>query len=57
MTTSSENTAIVYYVNNEGYIAESNASSLSMIRPTIMLNNNVMIKSGKGTASNPFILK
>lgn len=57
MTTSSENTAIVYYVNNEGYITESNASSLSMIRPTIMLNNNVMIKGGKGTESDPFILK
>lgn len=57
MTTSNENTAIVYYINNEGYIAESNASSLSMIRPTIMLNNNVMIKGGKGTESNPFILK
>ncbi len=57
MTTSNENTAIVYYINNEGYIAESNASSLSMIRPTIMLNNNVMIKGGKGTESDPFILK
>lgn len=57
MTASNENTATVYYVNNEGYIAESNASSLSRIRPTIMLNNNVMIKSGKGTESDPFILK
>lgn len=57
ITATNENTAIVYYINNEGYVAESNASSLSMIRPTIMLNNNVMIKGGKGTESNPFILK
>lgn len=57
ITATNENTAIVYYINNEGYVAESNASSLSMIRPTIMLNNNVMIKGGKGTESDPFILK
>ena len=57
ITATNENTAIVYYINNEGYVAESNASSLSMIRPTIMLNNSVMIKGGKGTESDPFILK
>lgn len=51
------NTSDVYYVNQEGYILTSNASSLNIVRPTIMLNNNVMIRSGKGTESDPFILK
>ena len=47
----------VYYVNEDGYLLYSNASSLNIIRPTVMLNNNVMIRSGKGTESDPFILK
>ncbi len=56
-TASSFDTNDVYYVNGNGYLLYSNASSLNIIRPTIMLNNNVMIRSGKGTESDPFILK
>lgn len=56
-TTPSFDTNDVYYVNENGYILYSNASSLNIIRPTIMLNNNVMIRSGNGTENNPFILK
>ncbi len=46
-----------YVVKSNGYIEENTASGYKKIRPTIMLNNNVMIKSGDGSASNPFILK
>lgn len=56
-TTPSFDTNDVYYVNEDGYITYSNASTLNIIRPTIMLNNNVMIRSGKGTKDSPFILK
>lgn len=56
-TTPDFDTNDVYYVNEDGYLLYSNASSLNIIRPTIMLNNNVMIRSGKGTESDPFILK
>lgn len=57
ITSSTKDTASVYRINNYGYIVSSSASTLSRIRPTVMLNNNVMIKSGKGTKSDPFILK
>ena len=56
-TAPSFDTNDVYYVNENGYLLYSNASSLNIIRPTVMLNNNVMIRSGKGTESDPFILK
>ena len=56
-TADSANTSDVYYVTDEGYILSSSASISLTIRPTIMLNNNVMIKGGKGTNSNPFVLK
>lgn len=56
-TAPSFDTNDVYYVNESGYLLYSNASSLNIIRPTVMLNNNVMIQSGKGTESDPFILK
>ena len=46
-----------YIVRSSGYIDENVASGYKKIRPTIMLNNNVMIKSGSGSESNPFILK
>ena len=40
-----------------GYLDENTASGYKKVRPTVMLNNNVMIKSGSGSESNPFILK
>ena len=46
-----------YIVKMSGYIDETTTSSYKKIRPVIMLNNNVMIKSGDGSVSNPFILK
>ncbi len=46
-----------YVVKSSGYIDINTTSGYKKIRPTIMLNNNVMIKSGTGTESNPFVLK
>lgn len=46
-----------FYVRSSGYIKESNAASYKKVRPTIMLNSNVMIKSGSGSEANPFVLK
>lgn len=57
ITTNSLNNYEVFFVRNSGFIDESNASGYKKIRPTIMLNNNVMIKSGTGTEANPFVLK
>ena len=57
LTGSSLNSYEVYSVRSSGYLYETNASSYKKVRPTIMLNSNVMIKSGNGSESNPFILK
>lgn len=46
-----------YLVKMNGYIDKNLTSGYKKIRPVIMLNNNVMIKSGNGSISNPFILK
>ena len=57
VTGNSLNNSEVFTVRSGGYIDEYNASSTKKVRPTIMVNNNIMIKSGNGSASNPFILK
>ena len=56
-TGNSLNSYEVYVVKGNGYIEENTASGYKRIRPVIVLNNNVMIKSGTGTASDPFVLK
>ena len=57
VTGNSLNNYEAYIVKSGGYLDENTASGYKKIRPTVMLNNNVMIKSGSGSASNPFILK
>ena len=57
VTGNSLNNYEAYIVRSSGFLDENNASSYRKIRPVIMLNNNVMIKSGDGSLSNPFQLK
>ena len=57
LTGNAANDYEAYIVKSNGYIDINTTSGYKKIRPTIMLNNNVMIKSGKGGAGNPFILK
>ena len=57
VTSNSLNNYEAYVVKSAGYIDENQASGYKKVRPTVMLNNNVMIKSGNGSASNPFVLK
>ena len=57
VTSNSLNNYEAYVVKSAGYIDENQASGYKKVRPTVMLNNNVMIKSGSGSESNPFILK
>ena len=57
LTGNSLNNYEAYVIKGNGYIDLNTTSGYKRIRPTIMLNNNVMIKSGSGSASNPFILK
>ncbi len=57
LTGNAANDYETYVVKSNGYIDINTTSGYKKIRPTIMINNNVMIKSGNGSASNPFILK
>ncbi len=57
VTSNSLNNYEAYVVKSAGYIDENQASGYKKVRPTVMLNNNVMIKLGDGSASNPFVLK
>lgn len=57
LTGNAANDYEAYVVKSNGYIDINTTSGYKKIRPTIMLNNNVMIKSGNGSTSNPFILK
>ena len=57
LTGNAANDYEAYVVKSNGYIDINTTSGYKKIRPTIMLNNNVMIKSGNGSASNLFILK
>ena len=52
----SGNSTRVYNVNL-GYISSSDASYEKAIRPVIHLSDKVMLKGGKGTKSNPYIIE
>ena len=53
----SGNTYQVLTVNGNGYIDLSTASNTRKVRPVLMLDASVMLKSGSGTATDPYILK
>lgn len=52
-----ENTSDVFYIENNGSIKKSSASSYKALRPVIYLNSKTMYKSGEGTIDKPYILK
>ena len=47
----------VWFVDGDGYTASYNAANPLSAFPTIYLKSNILIESGKGTSSNPYILK
>ena len=53
----SANSRYVWYVNGDGDVNNSNAASGGAVFPAIYLKSNVLIDSGKGTSSDPYILK
>ena len=53
----SANSRYVWYVNGDGDVNNSNAASGGAVFPAIYLKSNVIIESGTGTSSNPYILK
>ena len=47
----------VWYVFGGGFAGSNNAAYPLSAFPTIYLKSNILIESGKGTSSNPYILK
>ena len=45
-----------YIVAPGGYITKDYVNNAGMIRPSIILNKDVEIKSGDGTKKNPYVL-
>ena len=51
------NANLVWYVNGDGNVSNNLAGNPLSVFPTIYLKSNILIESGKGTSSNPYILK
>ena len=47
----------IFYIDSGGELRTQEAMSYESVRPVIMLNNSIMMKSGTGARSNPYILK
>ena len=47
----------VCYVYSDGFVYDDGAASGGAVFPTIYLKSNILIESGKGTSSDPYILK
>ena len=48
---------VVWLVPGNGYVGSSYAAGGGAVFPTIYLKSNILIESGKGTSSDPYILK
>ena len=44
-------------VSGDGYASNYSAANSLVVVPSIYLKSNVLIESGNGTSSNPYILK
>lgn len=56
-TPSEKISGMVYKVNSSGYLEKGIASTESYIRPVIHLSENTMLVKGKGTKSNPYVIR
>ena len=54
---SSGDASIVWHVFGVGFANGSSASGSNGVAPAIYLKSNILIESGKGTSSDPYILK
>ena len=55
--TNPSNANFVWRVNGDGFVRYDFATYPLSVFPTIYLKSNILIESGKGTSSNPYILK
>ena len=57
VTANSESTSEAFSVSDVGVIESDITSSYAYVRPVIYLNERTMYKGGKGTKTDPFVLK
>ena len=57
VTAVSDVTNYVYGVNSTGVVEDSTAASYMRPRAVVMLDKNVLFKSGKGTYEKPYKIK
>ena len=48
---------VVWLVRGDGYVGTTRAADGGAVFPAIYLKSNILIESGKGTSSDPYILK
>ena len=48
---------VVWHVFSDGFVYDRSAAGVGAVFPTIYLKSNILIESGKGTSSDPYILK
>ena len=46
----------VIYINSDGFMKKSPSDSSYYLRPVISIDENINVKSGDGTYSNPYML-
>ena len=56
-TANSESSSTVYKVARKGNATVENAADYASVRPVIMLNSQVLYKSGKGTEKSPYKIR
>lgn len=56
-TMSPYGSSVMYAVHVEGILERRNIKENAGFRPVISLNSNVLVKSGNGTNSNPYVIK
>lgn len=57
VTANSGDTSTAYKVDRDGVVKADITATYSKVRPVIYLNSKVLLKKGKGTLKNPYVLK
>lgn len=57
VTANSADSSTAFKVDRDGIVKSDITATYSKIRPVVYLNSKVLLKSGKGTEKNPYVLK
>ena len=57
VTANSDDSSTAFKVDRDGVVKADITATYSKIRPVIYLNSKVLLKKGKGTLKDPYVLK